>query len=75
MARHGRPPKGTWISSSKMAEVLGVSPTYLHRQKGVILKLGEHWRNISPKAQRPTYRFHRENVEQAFRTYWNGQAK
>lgn len=58
-----------------MAEVLGISTKYLHRQRDELLRCGEHWRNISPKAQRPTYRFHRENVEQAFRTYWNGQAK
>jgi len=67
-----RPLKGTWVSSSKMADLLGVSAKYLHRQRGKLLKLGEHWRNISPKAQRPTYQFHREKVEQALAQYWNG---
>jgi len=69
MARPGRPPKGTWISTSSMSDDLGVSTDYLLRRKDLMKHL-YHWRNIS-QGYRPTYKFHRERVQKFFEDYWS----
>lgn len=53
-----------WVASSVACQVLGFSIKHLTRlREDGTLKQGTHWRNISPTAARPTYRYHLKRCE------------
>ncbi|NEQ20704.1 MAG: DNA-binding protein [Microcoleus sp. SIO2G3] len=55
-----------WVTTARMCEVLSCTRQHLqHLRNEKILKPIKHYRNISPHAARPTYRWHEENVQKA----------
>ncbi len=47
-----------WVSTRKLANELGVSISFLWKNRESLFTQGVHWRLINPHAWRPTYRWH-----------------
>ncbi|MBD2088891.1 DNA-binding protein [Microcoleus sp. FACHB-1515] len=59
-----------WVTTARMCEVLSCTRQHLqHLRNEKILKLNKHYRNISPQAARPTFRWHEENVQRAIEAF------
>ena len=59
--------QSVWVSSETLAAEWECSLVHIKRlREDGTFKPNYHWRNISPKSPRPTYRYHRERCAQAF---------
>lgn len=63
-AKLGRPLGASWLTTQAVLSALGISRSHLYRLRDDgLLKQGHHWRNISPKAGRPCYRWNLRKIE------------
>lgn len=58
-----------WISTSEMAQLLGIADITLLRQRdrGSLIE-GKHWYCPNKRARRKTYRWHKQRVEKLLTT-------
>lgn len=54
----------TWVTAGELVEKLGISPSHLKTLRKSVFKPKKHYRNISPGAARPTYRYHLKKCEE-----------
>ncbi len=48
-----------WVGTRKLCEVIGCHRHHIDTlKKWKVLQPKKHWKNISPSAARPTYRYH-----------------
>ncbi len=52
-----------WVTTRELATALGVSNSFLWKNRETLFKQGEHWRLVNPYAWRPTYRWHLERCQ------------
>jgi len=52
-----------WLSTTKTAEKLGITPKFLRENRLKLFKAGRHYRLKNPHASRPTYVWHAERCE------------
>lgn len=63
-SKRGRPLGSDWKPTPAVLSALGLSRFHLYRLRDDgVLKQGEHWRNISPTAGRPCYRWNLSKIE------------
>ncbi|MCS6781662.1 MAG: hypothetical protein RMI89_03690 [Gloeomargarita sp. SKYBB_i_bin120] len=56
-----------WVSTTEMTHLLGVSREHLYRLiHGNKLVKGFHYYALDPDAYRPTYRWHKTRIAEAF---------
>lgn len=52
-----------WMTTAAAAAALGVTSKHLRESLRKELKEGQHYRNVSPGAARPSYRWHLKRIE------------
>jgi hypothetical protein len=61
----GKSKSPEWVAAKVAAESLGFSIDHLRRlRESKVLKKGEHWRAINPRALRPSYRYNVRAIQQ-----------
>ena len=66
--------KTDWITTKELASALGCTQAHIRRNlKDSVLKEGHHYRNISPHAWRPSYRWHLPRCQAGLKMAQNAQ--